>query len=75
MLTPLRETYLPNRILAVVTEGEDLEAHAQLVPLVTGKRARQGRVTAYVCEDRMCELPTSDPEVFAKQIRKITRLD
>ncbi len=75
MLTPLRETYLPNRILAVVTEGEDLEAHAQLVPLVTGKRARQGRVTAYVCEDRVCELPTSDPEVFAKQIGKITRLD
>ncbi len=69
MLAPLRASYVPNRILAVVTE-ESIEAHAALVPLVEGKVAQRGRVTAYVCEDRICELPTSDPEVFARQIRK-----
>ncbi|MEE9279114.1 MAG: thioredoxin domain-containing protein [Myxococcota bacterium] len=74
MLAPLRASYVPNRILAVVTE-DSIEAHAALVPLVEGKVAQRGRVTAYVCEDRVCELPTSDPEVFARQIRKVKLLE
>jgi uncharacterized protein YyaL (SSP411 family) len=40
------------------------------VPWITGKVAQQDRVTAYVCENRVCALPTTDPEVFAGQIRK-----
>jgi uncharacterized protein YyaL (SSP411 family) len=68
MLGPLRRSFVPNRVLSVVTQGPDLQAHATLVPLLDGKRARGGRVTAYVCEDRVCELPTEDPEVFARQI-------
>ena len=68
MLTSIRNTYLPNRILSVVTEGPDLEAHAALVPLVKGKTARRGRVTTYVCENRVCKFPTSDPDVLAEQL-------
>jgi uncharacterized protein YyaL (SSP411 family) len=69
MLAPLRRTHVPHRALVVVREGADLSAHAELVPWIRGKVARQGRVTAYVCENRACELPTTDPEVFAGQIR------
>ena len=69
MLAPLRATLLPNRILAVATEGDDLRAHSAAVPLVAGKVAREGKVTAYVCQNRVCERPTTDPEVFAAQIR------
>ncbi len=75
LLAPLRSSYVPNRIISLVTEGPDQEALAELVPLVSGKVARNGRVTAYVCEDRVCELPTSDPEVFARQIQKVKRLE
>ena len=69
MLAPLRATLLPNRILAVATEGDDLRAHSAAVPLVAGKVAREGKVTAYVCQNRVCDRPTTDPEVFAAQIR------
>jgi uncharacterized protein YyaL (SSP411 family) len=68
MLAPLRTVYAPNRIFAVVTEGAELEEHAALVPVVAGKRAIAGRVTAYVCENRVCQYPTSDPETFAEQL-------
>jgi uncharacterized protein YyaL (SSP411 family) len=68
MLAPLRCAHLPNRILAVATEGDDLSAHAALVPLVAGKVAREDKVTAYLCENRVCQLPTTDPEVFAEQL-------
>ena len=74
-LARLGTTFLPNRILTVVTEGEDLAAHATLVPLVESKVAQKGKATAYVCEQRVCELPTTDPAVFAKQISRVRPLN
>jgi uncharacterized protein YyaL (SSP411 family) len=44
------------------------------VPLVEGKLPRKGQPTAYVCEKRVCELPTTDPRVFADQIHKVQPL-
>jgi uncharacterized protein YyaL (SSP411 family) len=73
-LERLRATYLPNRTLSVVTEGEDEAAQGQLVPAVRGKIARGGKATAYVCAKQTCELPTTDPEVFGRQIRKVQPL-
>ena len=68
-LDRLATTFLPNRILAVAVEGRDLADQAEVVPLLEGKYAIDGRATAYVCENRVCDLPTTDPEVFARQIR------
>jgi uncharacterized protein YyaL (SSP411 family) len=73
-LTRLRTTFLPNRILTVVAEGEDLAAQAQLVPLVKSKIAQGGKATAYVCERRVCALPTTDPAIFAGQISQVRPL-
>ena len=68
-LQRLGATFLPNRILAVAVEGPDLEEQARVVPLLAGKYARGGQATAYVCENRVCDLPTTDPVRFAEQIR------
>ena len=74
-LNELSATFLPNRILAIVAEGNELESHTALVPLLEGKVARGGKSTAYVCENRICDLPTTDPAVFATQIRTKHHLD
>lgn len=74
-LTQLRTTFLPNRIVAIAAEGEELVAQARLVPLVENKIAQGGKATAYVCEQRVCELPTTNPAVFAQQISKVRTLD
>jgi len=74
-LAKLRSTFLPNRVLIVAAEGQDLTAQSQLVPILKGKVARKGQATAYVCEQRVCKLPTSDPEVFARQIWQAERPD
>ena len=73
LLAKLRGTFLPNRILAVVTEGE-LAAQENEIPLLGGKLVQNGQATAYVCERGVCELPTGDPEVFARQIAKVKPL-
>jgi hypothetical protein len=70
MLKPLRSTFLPSRVLSIVHEGVDQDAHEKVVPLVGSKPTRQGKTTAYVCENRVCAFPTDDPEVFARQLRK-----
>ena len=74
-LDELRATFLPNRILAVVAEGDELDRHTVLIPLLEGKVARDSKPTAYVCENRICDLPTTDPAVFATQIRTTHELD
>ncbi len=74
LLAKLRSTFVPNRVLAVAVEGSDFDAQSKLVPLLQGKVTRNGRATAYVCEQRVCKLPTSDPEVFARQIQKVEPL-
>ena len=72
-LERLAATFLPNRILAVAVEGPDLEEQARVVPLLADKYARSGQATAYVCENRVCDLPTTDPAQFAEQIRRTAR--
>jgi hypothetical protein len=73
LLAQLQATFVPNRVLTVVGEG-NRKRHALLVPLVEGKTARAGKPTAYVCKKRVCDLPTSDPAVFARQLAEVKRL-
>jgi len=74
-LAALRHTFVPNRVLAVASEGTQQKALAESVPLIGGKKARGGRTTAYVCERQVCALPTSDVEVFARQIARVEPLE
>ena len=71
LLARLRPTFLPNRIVSVVGQGEELDRHARVIPLLKGKQALQNRATAYVCERGICKLPTHDPAVFAQQIARV----
>jgi uncharacterized protein YyaL (SSP411 family) len=74
LVARLRSTYLPNRMLTITTQGDELTRHARLLPVLDGKRALYGKTTAFVCERGRCELPTSDPAVFARQIAKTKAL-
>ena len=73
MLEPLRQVYGTNRVVAVTAAGAPLELLAEVLPPVKNRRAMGGKVTAFVCENHVCGLPTSDPEVFRKQLEETTR--
>jgi uncharacterized protein YyaL (SSP411 family) len=75
LLEKLRARFLPNRVLSVVSEGKMQAAHQRVIPLLEQKVSRKGEPTAYVCERRVCQFPTSDPGVFAKQLRQVQRLE
>ena len=67
-LAEFRKTFIPNRILAVIAEGEDLRMHTEIIPLAQGKSTRNGKVTAYVCVGNTCKFPTTKPDEFARQL-------
>ncbi len=74
LLARLSATYVPNRVLLVAAEGRPVAELARLVPLVQGKVAGGGQAMAYVCKRGVCDLPTADPAVFEKQIRRVDHL-
>jgi len=67
LLETFRNLFIPNRILMVADEKQAAD-HAEIIPLAEGKKALNGKATAYVCENGTCKLPTSEPEVFGEQL-------
>jgi len=70
LLEQFRSFFLPNRVLVFVCEGEELERASAVVPLLRGKKAQGDLAVAYLCENRTCRRPTSDPEEFGRQLRE-----
>ncbi len=66
---------MPNHILTATSEGDELNHQRAVIPLVADKQALRGATTAYVCEDRVCALPTSDPAVLAAQLARVAPRD
>jgi uncharacterized protein YyaL (SSP411 family) len=60
----LHTRFVPNKVV-VTTAAADLESLSGLVPFVEGKVARDGRTTAYVCQNHVCHLPTTELATFA----------
>jgi len=58
--------YLPNRVVAGATDGDD-KAMAGL-PLLEGRRAMDGRATVFVCRNYACELPATDNATLERQL-------
>ena len=74
LLDSVRRAYVPNRIIATAVAGAEIDALARAVPILDGKKALGGRATAFVCEQRVCRRPTSDPAELAHQLAKTETL-
>ncbi len=71
MLSVLRKTFVPNRVLAATADGAALTAAARIAGFLAGKVPQQGQVTAYVCERGLCELPATGQETFTSQLGRV----
>ena len=64
MLAALHDTYQPNKIVAL-SESAD----GQTLPLLAGKPQVDNTATAYVCENYVCQAPTTDVEAFVELLQ------
>jgi uncharacterized protein YyaL (SSP411 family) len=68
MLRAVRERYLPNKILIVADGGERQQKLAKLLPFLETVKPMDGKATAFVCENYVCKLPTTDLAAMVKLI-------
>lgn len=73
LISVVAATYLPNRALVMVTPDNQNEM-SQRAPWVKGKSSLNGQPTAYVCENRICQRPTTDPAILAQELGMIRGL-
>ena len=59
------ENYLPN---AVVVNSQDAKADAANIPLLEDRTMIDGKATAYVCEDFVCQRPVMTVKEFKEQL-------
>ena len=62
LLAEVYRHYVPNRVLLCASEGDDGAG----LPLLAERRKIDGKATAYVCENYVCQLPVNDPQAFAR---------
>jgi uncharacterized protein YyaL (SSP411 family) len=70
ILDVVQRRYLPNAVVVAVTPGHQ-HAFALALPWIDMLPMRDGRATAYVCQDFTCDVPTTSPEEFATQLDEL----
>jgi uncharacterized protein YyaL (SSP411 family) len=65
LLRQVNTRFLPNKILLLADGGAGQKQLAVWLPFVAGAHRVKQRATAYVCQNYICKLPTSDPQVMA----------
>jgi uncharacterized protein YyaL (SSP411 family) len=60
------QRYIPNRVLLLADGAQGQQQLARWVPTLANVTRKQGRATAYICENYVCNLPTADPQMVAR---------
>ena len=66
LLDVIHSPYVPNKVLLFADGGTGQEYLGRNNPAIRAMVPAGGKATAYVCENYVCRLPTSEPEVLAR---------
>lgn len=61
-----------SKVVLFRPEGKDRPPVASIADFTAGRRVIDGRTTAYVCQDYICRLPTTDPAQMMKMVAEST---
>jgi uncharacterized protein YyaL (SSP411 family) len=66
LLRLVHQRYIPNKFLILADGGAGQRQIARWLRFVDSIRPKDGKATAYICENYVCKLPTNDPQVVAR---------
>jgi uncharacterized protein YyaL (SSP411 family) len=69
MLRELNSRFLPHKIVLLVDGESSRKVLSAYLPVVENMTEKDGKATAYVCENYTCRLPTADPKKFAELLQ------
>jgi len=73
MLKLLGSKFLPNTVILLHEKGDAASAIEQIVPFIKNQTVIEGKATAYVCENYVCNRPVNNIEDFEKMISSTDR--
>jgi hypothetical protein len=71
LLAEVRSRFLPNAVVAGAGSDEAAAKAGEAVPLLADRSQVLGAPTAFVCESFICQLPTTEPQTLARQLKTI----
>jgi uncharacterized protein YyaL (SSP411 family) len=69
LLREMHGRYVPNKVLLLADGDKGQRVLASYNQFFESIVMREGKATAYVCEDYVCKLPVTDARAFAEQLR------
>ena len=66
MLSTIRSRFLPNKAVVLVSSQEI----GKIIPFAKDLVRLEGKATAYICTDHVCQLPTTNPEMVKDLLEK-----
>ena len=64
MLRALRQVFLPNKVVVFRPADVETPAISTVAPYTQAQTPLQGQATAYVCQNYVCNRPTTDPQAM-----------
>ena len=66
MLRAVRERFIPNKIVLFADGGEGQAFLGKHLEFIQSVQAKDGKATAFVCENYVCQLPTTNVDIVVK---------
>ncbi|MBI4326422.1 MAG: thioredoxin domain-containing protein [Chloroflexi bacterium] len=70
MLNAVHREFIPNKILLLADGGESQAFLGKHLEFIQSVKSLEGKATAYVCENYVCRLPTTDLSTMKSQLTK-----
>ena len=67
-LAAIYRPVVPNKVVLLADGDDGLRALARYHPSLENATMQDGKATAYLCENGACQLPTTVPETFTRQL-------
>ncbi|MDT8389830.1 MAG: thioredoxin domain-containing protein [Lentisphaeria bacterium] len=68
LLREVHARFIPNKILMLADGGNGQNELARHFAFIESIHCIDGKATAYVCENNVCKLPTTDPDQLAERL-------
>jgi len=75
MITTLRKSFVPNKIVIFRPEGSSSTEIEKIAPYIKSYQSVGGRATAYVCSNFTCQLPTNNPKKMMALLNSKSKAD
>ena len=69
MLQEVHRQYIPSKVIMLADGGKGQHFLAQRINFIQSVKMQNGKATAYICENYICQLPTTDLKIMARLLQ------